>query len=270
MFNLSKKNCLITGGAGLLGREHAIALSKFNCKIILLDINKKRLIEAKKYILSKVPKAKVSFYCVDISDEIQIKTLYKDLKVKKIFVNILINNAAIDPKMDRMKKVNFDLSNYDTSFLREEIDVGLLGAFHCSKIFGLEMAKKKEGSIINIASDLALSGPDQRVYAKSEKIEDVKNFKPIGYTIVKTGILGLNRYLATYWAHKNVRVNCLVPGAVKNTQSKSLIKNIIKRVPLQRLAKKTDYHGAIVFLASDESSYMTGQQLVVDGGRTIW
>ncbi len=270
MFDLKNKNSLITGGAGLLGREHAIALSKFKSKIILIDIDKRKLNNAKKYILSKVPYAKIYTYCVDICDENEIKNLLKKLKLKKIFINILINNAAIDPKMDSASKINKDLLNYDTSFLKKEIDVGLLGAFHCSKIFGSEMAKKKQGSIINIASDLALSGPDQRVYSKTEKIEDVKSFKPIGYTIVKTGILGLNRYLATYWAHKNVRVNCLVPGAVKNTQSKSLIKNIIKRVPLKRLAKKTDYHGAIVFLASDESSYMTGQHLVVDGGRTIW
>ena len=270
MFNLQNKSALITGGAGLLGREHAIALSKFKSKIVLLDIDQKKLIMAKKYIKSKNSSANIIIYEADISKEDQIKDVYNKLKAKKIFIDILINNAALDPKMDKTKKINNNILNYESSFLKEEIDVGLIGAFYCSRIFGSDMANKKGGSIINIASDLAISGPDQRVYTYSENINDVKNFKPIGYSIVKTGLLGLNRYLATYWAHKNVRVNCLVPGAVQNTQSKSLIKNIIKRVPLRRLAKKNDYHGAVVFLASDESSYMTGQQLVIDGGRTIW
>jgi NAD(P)-dependent dehydrogenase (short-subunit alcohol dehydrogenase family) len=235
-----------------------------------LDIDNNKLLKAKKYIKSKIPSANIIIYKADITKEDQVQDVYNKLKVRKIFIDILINNAALDPKMDKSKSVNNNLLNYESSFLKKEVDVGLIGAFYCSRIFGSDMAKRKGGAIINIASDLAISGPDQRVYTYSEKINDVKNFKPIGYSIVKTGLLGLNRYLATYWAHKNVRVNCLVPGAVHNTQSKSLIKNIIKRVPLMRLAKKTDYHGAIVFLASDESSYMTGQQLVIDGGRTIW
>ena len=187
-----------------------------------------------------------------------------------IKINILINNAALDPKMNHLDKTNGMIENYKIEDLKREIDVGLVGSFICSKVFGSLMAKNKGGSIINIASDLAILAPDQRVYSKNNKIESVKSFKPIGYPIVKSGMLGLNRYLATYWAHKNIRVNCLVPGAVLNKQSKHLIKQIESRVPLSRLAKKNEYRGAIIFLASTASSYMTGQILVMDGGRSIW
>ena len=148
---------------------------------------------------------------------------------------------------------------------------GFYGAFYLKekrtrKIFSTTFI----GSIINIASDLAIQAPDQRVYSKTNNIEDVRHFKPIGYPIVKSSMLGLNRYLASYWAHKGVRVNCLVPGAVISTQSEDLIRQIKTRVPLNRLAKTHEYQDAIVFLASNASSYMTGSELIVDGGRSIW
>lgn len=270
LFNLKDNNAIITGGAGLLGREHAIALSMFQCRVHLIDINKKKLSAAKEYVLKANRTAKIYLHLVDITNEIEVKKLSEHLLKKNIKINILVNNAAIDPKMDHLDSNSNSVEEYDTKDLFQEINVGLVGSFICCKVFGSIMAKHKKGSIINIASDLAISGPDQRVYSSNEKIQDVKNFKPIGYPIVKSGLLGLNRYFATYWAHKGVRVNCLVPGAVKNTQSKSLVNNIKKRVPMNKLAKKSDYHGGIVFLASEASQYMTGQLLIIDGGRTIW
>ena len=132
------------------------------------------------------------------------------------------------------------------------------------------MAKKGRGIIINISSDLGISAPDQRVYHSQENINKVKNFKPIGYSISKHAISGITKYLATYWGHKNVRCNTLVPVAVLNTQPSFLIKNIKKRIPMKRLANKNEYKKAIQFLASDGSKYMTGQNLIIDGGRTIW
>ena len=270
IFDLKNKTTLITGGGGLLGPEHAIILSKYNSKIILIDIDKKKLVDSKNKILKSNPNAKVTNYIIDITNEKEIFSLDRKLNKKGQKIDILINNAAIDPKMNNLNSISGTVENYNLDFLKKEIDVGLIGAFNCSKIFGSRMAKKKKGCIINIASDLAIVAPDQRVYSSSEQIEDVKSFKPIGYSLIKSGMLGLNRYLATYWAHLGVRVNCLVPGAVKNKQSKHLIRNISKRIPLRRLAKKNEYQGAIIFLASDASSYMTGQILVVDGGRTIW
>ena len=138
------------------------------------------------------------------------------------------------------------------------------------KHFGCEMAKNKKGSIINIGSDLSVNAPDQSVYSKNDNINDVKNFKPIGYSISKFGIIGLTKYVATYWAHKNVRCNALIPGAVENHQPTFLKKNVLKRIPMRRWAKKDEYRKGLIFLATDDSSYMTGQLLIMDGGRTVW
>ena len=270
LFNLKDKTALITGAAGLLGYEHAVALMSVSCNLVLVDINKSKLILTKKKLLNFKKKIKILTYVVDITDEKALNTLVQKLKKNKIFVEILINNAALDPKMNNLEKKSGTVEKYDVKYLREEIDVGLIGAFLCAKVFGNEMSKRKKGIIINIASDLAILAPDQRVYSKTGKISDVLNFKPIGYPIVKAGMLGLNRYLATYWAHKGIRVNCLVPGAVKNKQSKKLLKEIANRVPMSRLARKDEYRGAIIFLSSKASSYMTGQLLIMDGGRSIW
>ena len=162
------------------------------------------------------------------------------------------------------------VEDYNMELWEREIQVGITGSFLCCKVFGSKMANNKKGVIVNIASDLAIQAPDQRVYSESGEMQDVKHFKPIGYPVVKSAMLGLNRYLATYWAHRGVRVNCLVPGAVHTTQSDHLIKNISYRVPLGRLAEKYEYQEAIAFLASEASSYMTGQELIMDGGRSIW
>ena len=167
------------------------------------------------------------------------------------------------------KKVN-KIEDYDEKKLFSEIEVGIIGSFNCSKIFGSEMAKRKIGNIINISSDLGINAPDHRVYDKNENISQVKNFKPIGYSISKHAIIGITKYLSTYWANKNVRCNTLVLGAVLNNQPKHLIKNVKKRIPLNRWAKRDEYKQAIKFLSSEENSYMTGQSLIIDGGRTIW
>lgn len=270
LFNLKGRTALITGAGGLLGYEHAAALISVSCNLVLIDINEKKLKLAKKKLLKNKKSIDISIFTVDITDEKSLIDLNAKLKRNKIFVDILINNAALDPKMNNLEKKSGTVEKYDINFLKQEIDVGLVGSFLCAKVFGNEMAKRKKGIIINIASDLAILAPDQRVYSKSGKIKDVLNFKPIGYPIVKSGILGLNRYLATYWAHKGIRVNCLVPGAVKNKQSNKLLKEIAHRVPMSRLARKDEYRGAIIFLASKASSYMTGQLLIMDGGRSIW
>ena len=178
----------------------------------------------------------------------------------------------MNPKMDKFtgNSLTGTIENYPVDLLKKEIDVNLISAFLMIKHFGQIMSKNKKGSIINIGSDLSINAPDQSVYSKSDKITDVKNFKPIGYSITKFGIIGLTKYVATYWAHKNVRCNALVPGAVKHNQPKYLSKNVSKRIPLGRWAKKDEYRKGLVFLAKDDSSYMTGQLLIIDGGRTTW
>ena len=270
-FDLSNSNALITGGGGLLGPEHGIALAKWGATVVLVDIDKIGLDNAKKIILGKIPEGIIKTAVVDITNESALLDLSDQLKDENLAIDILINNAALNPKMDSFnKEESGTVENYDMELWDRELQVGITGTFLCCKVFGSDMASRKSGVIINIASDLAIQAPDQRVYSKSGHIKDVKHFKPIGYPIVKSAMLGLNRYLATYWAHRGVRVNCLVPGAVLATQSDDLVKNISYRVPLGRLAEKYEYQEAIAFLASDASSYMTGQEIVMDGGRSIW
>jgi len=270
-FDLSGRTALITGGGGLLGPEHGIGLARFGAAIVLIDINEDGLRNAKERVLSQIPEAFVETAIVDIIDEQALCVLRDRLKCDGFHIDILINNAVLNPKMDTfIGETSGTVENYDMDLWEQELKVGITGTFLCCKIFGSQMALRGKGTIVNIASDLAIQAPDQRVYSLTGKIEDVHHFKPIGYPVVKSAMLGLNRYLATYWAHCGVRVNCLIPGAVLNKQFDSLIKQISDRVPLKRLAEKTEYQEAVVFLASDASSYMTGQEIVMDGGRSIW
>ena len=269
--NNKKRNVLITGAAGLLGIQHAAALIEKNFNVILIDKNLESLKKVKKKLKSKYPKAEIIISSTDITKEQKIKKLKNFLQKKKITIDTLINNAAANPKMSKYNKSTSGMvENYNTNFLIEEINVGILGAFFCSKIFGSDMAKRNFGVIINIGSDLAINSPDHSVYHKSDNIDNVRHFKPIGYSITKFGLLGLTKYLGTYWARKNVRCNMLIPGAVENKQPKFLIKNVKKRIPMNRWAKPDEYKKAIQFLCSDSSVYMTGQTLIIDGGRTVW
>ena len=270
-FNLENKNALITGGGGLLGPQHGIALAKWGAAVVLVDIDETGLNNAKNLITKNIPGSVIETAVVDITKESALLDLCNQLKDKNLEIDILINNAALNPKMDSFNnEQSGTVENYDMDLWEREIQVGITGTFLCCKVFGSEMANRENGAIVNIASDLAIQAPDQRVYSKSGRMEEVCHFKPIGYPVVKSAMLGLNRYLATYWAHRGVRVNCLIPGAVLTTQSDHLVKNISYRVPLGRLAEKYEYQEAIAFLASDASSYMTGQELVMDGGRSIW
>ena len=270
-FDLSNNNALITGGGGLLGPQHGIALAKWGAAVVLVDIDETGLNNAKNLITKNIPGSVIKTAVVDITKESALLDLCNQLKDKNLAIDILINNAALNPKMDSYNnELSGTVENYDMGLWEREIQVGITGTFLCCKVFGSEMANRGSGVIVNIASDLAIQAPDQRVYSKSGRMEDVRHFKPIGYPVVKSAMLGLNRYLATYWAHRGVRVNCLVPGAVHTTQSDHLIKNISYQVPLERLAEKYEYQEAIAFLASEASSYMTGQELIMDGGRSIW
>ncbi len=265
------KFALVTGASGLMGKYHLEALAEMSYNLVLIDINSKKLDKLKKILRKKFKKLKILSYECDIISEKQIKNLKQKLEKNKIFINCLVNNADINPKMlsDKNNK-NSKLENYKLDDLKKEMSVGILGTFNCCKFFGSTMANKKEGIIINISSDLGVIAPDQRVYHKSENIMKVKNFKPISYSISKHAIHGITKYLSTYWAHKNVRVNSLVMGPVLNNQPSLLIKNLKKRIPLGRMANRNEYKKAIQFLASKENSYMTGQKLIVDGGRTVW
>ncbi len=253
LFDLSKKYSLITGACGLLGEQHAIALSEINSNIILVDINKKKGIILKKKLIKKYSN-KVYYFNCDITKVSQIKNLKKKIKKLKINVSVLINNAAINPQPSQ----NSDNKDWDKS-----IDLGLSATKNMIEIFVQDMIKNKDGNIINIGSDLSVIAPDQRLY------ENQKKNKPISYSVVKHGIVGITKYYASLYAEKKIRCNCLSPGGVYNNQSKEFVAKLVSRIPMGRMAKKDEYKGSIQFLASEASKYMTGQNIVIDGGRSV-
>ena len=183
-------------------------------------------------------------------------------------IDILINNAANNPKVEDGNTTWSRLENFPLDLWEADIRVGLTGAFLCSRFFGAEMAKRKSGVILNVASDLALIAPDQRLYRVDGLPEDQQPVKPVTYSVVKTALIGLTRYLATYWSSANIRVNAISPGGVFNNQSDVFLSRLKQLIPMERMANRDEYQGAILFLCSDASSYMTGANLVIDGGRT--
>lgn len=251
LFNLNNKNIIITGGNGFLGNQIASALIKEKANVYIIDIKK-----PKKKTLSK-------YFISDITDENELRKIVKFFISKKIKIDVLINNAAIDYPPSTSKINNLKLENFSNNLWDKDIAVSLKGSYLCTKIFGSYMAKFKKGVIINISSDLGIIAPDQRIYGKSGFV------KPVTYSIVKHGIIGLTKYTAAYWAKKNIRCNAIAPGGIFNYQNKSFIKKINHLIPLGRMAKNKEYNGLILFLCSDLSSYMTGAVVVADGGRTI-
>ncbi|MDD5372767.1 MAG: SDR family oxidoreductase [Sulfurimonas sp.] len=270
-FSLKDSLAIVTGGAGLLGKQHVEALIEAGADVIIFDINENALEETKKYFLKKYNTDVLSLK-VDITNEDEIlKAKEKIFKHFSKFPNILINNAAIDPKFEKNSAVNKSrLENFDARQWNLEISVGLTGAMLCSKIFGAEMAKNKRGIILNIASDLGVIAPDQRLYKQDGLKDEEQNVKPVTYSVIKHGLIGLTKYIATYWADKGVRCNAFAPGGVFNNHSDEFVNKIAQLIPMKRMANLDEYKASVVFLCSDASSYMNGATLNMDGGRSVW
>ena len=271
-FELTGKWALITGGAGLLGKEHASALMQAGADVVLWDIHPESLAIAIVVLQSKYPKQKILTFEVDITNEKDVMQGQMELAKKGILISILINNAAINPKYDAgNKKPSFSrVENFDLKDWEFQLGVGLTGAFICSKIFGTLMAENGYGIILNIASDLSVISPDQRLYEIEGVDKELQPVKPVTYSVIKSGLIGLTQYLATYWRADGVRVNSLSPGGVYENQDDGFVEKISNLIPLGRMAHTGEYQSAVQFLCSEASSYMTGQNLVIDGGRTIW
>ena len=269
-FNLVNKNALITGAAGLLGFEHSMALLESNANLILTDISLDQLKFKKDEIKKEYPSSKVHIFQMDVSSLESIKMVNDELISNDLNVDILINNAAIDAKVEGNKNLkrleDFSLEQWD-----KEIGVGLTGSFLCSKVFGSQMVKdNKKGVILNIASDLSVIAPNQELYRNSNLPEFEQDVKPITYSVIKTGLIGLTRYLSTYWCKEGIRCNALSPGGVFNNQPEEFVEKISELIPLGRMAKSDEYRSAIQFLCSDASEYLNGQNIVIDGGRSVW
>lgn len=270
LFDLTGRVVVITGGAGMLGQRHAQAIAGAGGIPVMADIRTDRLEFGGEELADRFgPLATV--VPVDITDPKSVETLLEHVLHRFGRVDGLINNAANNPTVDSGSSVEFSrLESFSLAQWDADLAVGLTGAFLCSKIIGAEMARRRQGVIVNVASDLALIAPDQRLYRKEGVPDERQPVKPVSYSVVKSALIGLTRYLATYWASSGVRVNAISPGGVFVDQPEEFVERIANLIPLGRMARADEYEGAILFLCSDASSYMTGANLVVDGGRTAW
>lgn len=272
-FYIRNKTVIITGGAGLLGRKHAEAVIEGKGVPILIDISEfsiKSTVKELKGIYGQT--SSIEGYVADITKREEIEYIAAEVSGKYGHIDILINNAANNPKVegnsDNMKAIQFE--NFPLQMWMDDLSVGLTGAYICAQVFGSVMARKKSGVILNISSDLGIVAPDQRIYRREGSAEDEQNIKPVTYSVIKHGLIGLTKYLATYYADKGVRANTLCPSGVYNGQNKEFLDKLTNLIPMGRMADIEEYKSTILYLISDASSYMTGSTVIVDGGRTCW
>ena len=272
-FDLTGRTALITGAAGLLGKEHAAALLESGAKVVLTDIGDATLNAACSQLAQHFDAEKILSKRMDVSQLEEIRAVAETLWSAGVRIDVLVNNAAIDPKVKSEQGVleTSRLENFPLEQWNLQVAVGLTGAFLCSQVFGTAMAKDgKGGVILNIASDLSVFSPDQRLYRKESLPSGAQPVKPVTYSVVKAGLVGLTRYLATYWAENGVRANALSPGGVFNGQGDEFVQRLSSLIPLGRMAQRDEYRAAVQFLCSDASAYMNGQNVVMDGGRSVW
>lgn len=270
LFRLNGRVALITGGAGLLGYQHAATIAGLGGVPVLLDINGDGL-AGNATRLAKETGCEALTLVADITDLGALRSACERLMARHGRVDILINNAARNPKVESAGDKDFSrLENFPWEQWRLDLDVGLGGAFNCAKVFGAQMARQGAGVIVNIASDLGVIAPDQRLYRVEGREPERQPVKPVTYSVVKHGLIGLTKYLATYWCEQGVRCNALSPGGVYAGQNDVFVSKLTQLIPLGRMADADEYRGAIAFLCSDASSYMNGANLVVDGGRSTW
>jgi NAD(P)-dependent dehydrogenase (short-subunit alcohol dehydrogenase family) len=268
-FDMSGRTVIVTGGAGLLGREYGRALVDAGANVVLADIDGSR-VDAIATDLGATG-GKIIGIAVDVTDEDSVAHLVRETLTAFGRIDGLVNNAALDPKFDRGKSAQLAITfeNYPLELWNRALAVNLTGLFLCARAVAPSMLEQGRGVIVNVSSTYGMVGPDQRLY-ESDRPDAPREFKPVAYSVTKSGVLGFSRYLAAYWAGTGIRVNTLTPGGVLNEQPPEFVRRYSARTPLGRMADRREYCGALLFLLSDASSYMTGSNLVVDGGWTAW
>lgn len=272
IYDVTGKVALITGGAGMLGMKHAEAIAEAGGSVVLADLDKEDVTASAKKVASDFGVEAMGLP-VDITKKDQVEEMVRKIGDRFQRIDILINNAALTVKGGSKNWNGYfsPFEEYPLDLWERALEVNLTGMFLCSQAVGKRMIQQGGGVMLNIASMAGLVGPDHRIYEGVKGPYAGGSFNtPISYSTTKAGVINFTRYLATYWASKNIRVNVLSPGGVYDGHDEIFVKNYSSRVPLGRMADRNEYKGAVLFLVSDASSYMTGANLVVDGGWTAW
>lgn len=267
-FSLKGTTALVTGAAGLLGRQFSRALGEAGAAVVVADLDEKAAQEQAEALRADTMEALA--VSVDVTQPGSVASMVVQAVEAFGGLDVLVNSAALDPKFDpenlQGQSANA-FEDYPLDSWNKAMDVNLTGMFLACQAAARQMVKQNRGVMINICSTYGLVGPDQRLY---ERPDGPRQYKPVYYSVSKAGVLGLTRYLATYYAGKPIRVNALTPGGVYNQHDETFLRGYSARTVMGRMAEPDEMKGAIVFLASDASSYMTGANLVVDGGWTVW
>ncbi len=269
MFDLTGKTALVTGAAGLLGKEHCIALASHGATVVAADVDEQAAANVAAAVTAEQG-ARALGISFDVTDAQSVAAAHARISAEIGAVDVLVNNAAINDKFEDPEAAaeQSKFENYPLELWRASLEVNVTGIFLCCQVFGAAMAERGRGSIINVASTYGIVGPDQSLYRTPDG--EQKFFKTPSYPATKGAVINFTRFLAAYWGEAGVRVNTLSPGGVEAGQDEYFVRNYSQRTPLGRMAHRSDYRGAVVFLASDDSAYMTGANLVVDGGWTAW
>lgn len=269
-FRLDGRVAVVTGGAGLLGAEFCRTLAEAGASVVVADINQ----DAAEAVARQISRDGASAFAfpLDVTRLESSRDLVAETLSRYGRLDILVNSAALDPKFDPQALARGLLpgrfEDFPLDLWNQALAVNLTGVFLVTQACVRPMLEQGKGSIINICSTYGLTGPDQRLYVNAEGKRI--GYKPVYYTVTKAGILGFTRYLAAYYAGTQIRVNALTPGGVYNQHEEHFVQNYSARTILGRMAQKDEMNGALLFLASDASSYMTGANLIVDGGWTAW
>lgn len=270
LFSLQGRVAIVTGAAGLIGRNHCRALAGAGASVVAVDLHPDHSQQVTASLNSEFPDYPHIGVGVDITNRPALEDLRDTILEKYGRIDVLVNNAAINDMFENPIAAG-ELSkfeNYPLDMWQRSLDVNVTGMFLCSQVFGTVMAESGKGSIVNVASTYGIVAPDQSIYRQPDGTQSF--YKSAAYPVTKGAVIAFTRFLAAYWGGAGVRVNTLSPGGVENGQEEYFINNYSTKTPLGRMAQPTDYMGALLFLASDASAYMTGANLVVDGGWTTW
>ena len=256
---MTKKKILISGAAGYLGSNICYFFSKLNYDLVCIDVDKNKLEILKKKLYKF--KNKKFYFSINISDEAQVTSVFNNLKKQKFFINVIINNAANNPPISKTKKIKL----MNIKDWKEDLDVGLMGAYILTKTFADNLIKKNGGSIINIGSDLSILSPNHEIYKTKNK-----NFlKPISYSVIKHGMVGFNKYFATLYANKQIICNMISPGPIDNKIPSYLKRRLVANTPMKKLCTTEEIFKAILFFCDTKNRHITGQNIIIDGGKSL-